>query len=172
MQAILRRDGYVNNDTEDAEETEELLAPLDSPLHSHTIPELASMSQVLAPNSIDAELHSVSLHSPHSRDATRLSALRPGIGACDDHENSDPNQMSAMRSHDSQHLELQPLGKKKQSGVSSQHEASMLVMILAVLVYPTCIVWPFLQGHCAHLQQWSFRLHPACVHQFSIHLMS
>lgn len=126
------------------------------------------MSQVLAPNSIDAELHSASLHSPH-RDANRPSAQRPGTGACDDHENSDPNQMSAMRSHDSQHLELQPLGKK-QSGISSQHEASMLLMILAVLVYPTCIVWPSLQGRCAHVQQCPFTLHPACVMQSSVHL--
>ncbi|KAA6425611.1 MAG: hypothetical protein FRX49_04508 [Trebouxia sp. A1-2] len=48
LQVILRKDGYVNNDAEVAEEAEQLLAPLDSPVHSHTIPELAIVSQVLS----------------------------------------------------------------------------------------------------------------------------
>lgn len=89
--------------------------PLDSPTHSHTIPELAIVSQMLAPNSIDAEMQSISLHSPHHTAATTSSQHHPGaqVGGMD--ENSDPNQAAALRSHSSQHLELQPLGKKRTS---------------------------------------------------------
>ena len=109
MQAILKKDGYVNNDAEDVEDSEQLLAPLESPVHSHTIPELASMSQVLAPNSIDAELQSVSLHSPHSRETQRPSSLHQHAEPCEMNENFDPNRLTASHNHSRQQLELQPL---------------------------------------------------------------
>lgn len=112
LQVILKKDGYVNNDAEAAEEAEQLLKPLDSPTHSHTIPELAIVSQVLAPNSIDAAMQFISLRSPHNIAATASSQAHPEAHVGDEDENSDPNQAAALHSHSSQHLELQPLSKK------------------------------------------------------------
>ena len=123
MQVILKKDGYVNNDPDDSEDFEQLLAPVDSPVHSNTIPELASMSQVLAPNSIDAEMHSISLHSPHSLKVDHSSSHPHNPEAGDKDENSDPNQASAVRSHSGQHVELQPISQTKR-GLSDQHQVS------------------------------------------------
>ncbi|DBB14556.1 TPA: hypothetical protein ACH3X3_004830 [Trebouxia sp. C0006] len=123
LQVILKKDGYVNNDAEAAEEAEQLLAPLDSPTHRHTIPELAIASQLLAPNSIDAEMQSVSLHSPHHTAATTPSQHHSGAQTGGMDENSDPNQAAALHSHSSQHLELQPLGKKRTNLPDEQEDS-------------------------------------------------
>lgn len=116
MQVIIKRDGYANQpEAGHAEESEELLAPLDGPpAPSNTIPELSSMSQVLAPNSIDAEMQSMSLHSSQSPAADE-DWYRPS----EKDENSDPNQAAAhslagTRRH-GPNLEMQPL-QKKQTG--------------------------------------------------------
>lgn len=116
LQVLIKKDGYANQpEAEHAHESEELLTPLDEAIPSNTIPELSSMSQVLAPNSIDAEMQSISLHSPRS---TSPDFLFPE--AVEKDENSDPNQ-TAARQHpstglDSVHHEMQPMHQKK-SGV-------------------------------------------------------
>ena len=78
---------------------------------------------MLAPNSIDAEMQSISLHSPHHTAATTSSQHHPGAQAGGMDENSDPNQAAALHTHSSQHLELQPLGKKRTS-MPDQQEVS------------------------------------------------
>lgn len=116
MQTILKRDGYANQpDAGHAEESEELLTPVDEPVSSNTIPELASMSQVLAPNSIDAEMHSISLHSPHSPAANMACGKHSNVD-----ENSDPNQVGL----DISSLEMQPLQKKKGASTKYQVQSS------------------------------------------------
>ncbi len=108
LQILVKKDGYANQpETKHAEESEELLAPLREPVSSNTIAELCSVSQVLAPNSIDAEMQSVSLHTPDS----------PAAGGDwhkhdEEDENSDPNQVASTRRNAS-HVEMQPLQDKK-----------------------------------------------------------
>ena len=93
---------------------------MDKPVASNTIPELSSMSQVLAPNSIDAEMQSVSLHTPHS----------PPAGAgwrkhSPEDENSDPNQAAAWSvastGQSASNVELQPLQKRKSVSLDDEH---------------------------------------------------
>lgn len=119
LQVIIKKDGYaVQPDTGHAEESEELLAPLDEPVSSNTIPELASMAQVLAPNSIDAEMQSISLHSPHS-----AAVQHEWHEHSSTDENSDPNQTAisfANVTHGVPNLEMQPLQKKKSN--STEHQ--------------------------------------------------
>ena len=138
LQIFIRKDGYV----EDAdEESEQLLAPLDSPVHSYTIPELASVAQVLAPNAVAAEMQSASLHAVQDADA--LSKLQQHDTAhalqdadtrstlqqheaeqsSEDDENSDPNQRHAEHSLKQQDLELQPLAKRGLK--SDQHKVCL-----------------------------------------------
>lgn len=109
MQVFIKEDGYVNQpDVDAADESEELLASLDESVPSNTIPELSTMSQVLAPNSIDAEMQSISLYSPHSA-AGEIDMN--DYGRTD--ENSNPNE-SAAQDHlrDRGQLEMQPVQKK------------------------------------------------------------
>ena len=109
LQIILKKDGYANQpDAGHAEESEELLAPMDEPLSSNTIPELASMSQVLAPNSIHAEMQSISLHSPRSPAADQDWGVHSAVD-----ENSDPNQAAHHSRLHGSSLEMQPLQKQK-----------------------------------------------------------
>lgn len=114
LQVILKKDGYaVQPDARHAEESEELLAPLDEPVSSNTIPELASMAQVLAPNSIAAEMQSISLHSTHS-----AAVQREWHKHSNTDENSDPNQTAnsfASMTHGGPNLEMQPLKEKSNS---------------------------------------------------------
>ncbi|KAL3137427.1 hypothetical protein ABBQ32_006948 [Trebouxia sp. C0010 RCD-2024] len=112
LQIIIKKDGYANQpETKRADESEELLAPLDEPVPSNTIPELSSMSQVLAPNSIDAEMQSVSLHTPQSP-----AAGDDGPKHAEEDENSDPNQAASTRRNASD-VELQPLQKKNSASL-------------------------------------------------------
>jgi len=64
-------------------------------------------------------MQSISLHSPHNM-ATTSYQHHPEAQAGGKDENSDPNQAAALRSHSSQHLELQPLGKKHTSMLDQQ----------------------------------------------------
>lgn len=119
LQVILKKDGYaVQPDAGHAEESEELLAPLDEPVSSHTLPELASMAQVLAPNSIDAEMQSISLHSPHT-----AAGQHEWHKHSNTDENSDPNQTAnnfASMTHGGPNLEMQPLQKEKSNSIEHQ----------------------------------------------------
>lgn len=69
------------------------------------------MSQVLAPNSIDAEMQSVSLHTPQSP-----AAGDDGPKHAEEDENSDPNQAASTRRNASD-VELQPLQKKNSASL-------------------------------------------------------
>ena len=120
LQIILKKDGYANQpDARRAEESEELLAPMDEPLSSNTIPELASMSQVLAPNSIHAEMQSISLHSPRSPAADQDWGVHSAVD-----ENSDPNQAAHHSRLHGSSLEMQPLQKKKSAPSEHQVQSS------------------------------------------------
>ena len=115
---FIKKDGYVNQpDADHADESEELLAPLDEPIPSNTIPELSSMSQVLAPNSIDAEMHSSSLYTPHTAAQADMNTH------CKTDENCDPNQSAAQHHSSKQRntaqLEMQPVVKKN-SGLHNE----------------------------------------------------
>lgn len=124
LQIIIKKDGYANQpDAGHAEESEELLAPTDEPVSSNTIPELASMSQVLAPNSVNAEMQSIPLHSPHSPAADNSWGLPRYVN-----ENSNPNQTAHSSGLAGSSLEMKPLQNKK-SG-SSEHQVPSLCSIL------------------------------------------
>ena len=86
------------------------------------------MSQVLAPNSIHAEMQSVSLHSPHAEATADLH------NHSDRDENSDPNEVATGRWQEKQHLELQPL--QKQTGGTSDNE--MHIDSKVIVLYFVC----------------------------------
>ena len=124
LQMIIKKDGYANQpDAGHVEESEELLAPIDEPTPSNTIAELASMSQVLAMNSIDAEMQSISLHSPHSPAADNDWGQPSDVD-----ENRDPNQTAHSSGLDASSLEMQPLQNKK--GASAEHQVQSLCSTL------------------------------------------
>ena len=120
---MLKRDGYVglqSQEANDDQESEQLLSAIDSPARvSNTIPELASVSQIIAPNSIDAELHAVPLFD-HAQQQSQQDDYGATAGAERQHalssdgysdgENADPNQTPGQTTGQ---LELQPLGKQK-----------------------------------------------------------
>ena len=142
LQIILKKDGYAKQpDAWHAEESQELLAPMDEPVPSNTIPELASMSQVLAPNSINAEMQSISLHSPHSPAADKNRGKHSNAD-----ENSDPNQTALSSGLDGPSLEMQPIQKKKKSfpaehQVNSAHSLTVwnYVMEHSTIRYIHCV---------------------------------
>ena len=123
VQILLKRDGYVglqSQEASDDQESEQLLPAIDSPASvSNTIPELASVSQIIAPNSIDAELHAVPLFD-HAQQQSQQDSYRATAGAERQHasssdgysdgENADPNQAHGQTTAQ---VELQPLGKQK-----------------------------------------------------------
>ena len=92
------------------------MAPMDEPVPSNTIPELSSMSQVLAPNSVDAEMQSVSLRTPHSPTAGAGWSKQAQVD-----ENSDPNQAAAWSlattGHSASNVEMQPLQKRQSASL-------------------------------------------------------
>lgn len=136
MQVLLKRDGYVGLQSQaaiEAEESEQLLPAIDGSARvSNTIPELANVSQIMAPNSIDAELHAIPLYSQmHDTPAktSRENVFPEGSSEGNsDNENADPNQTMRQGAQ----LELQPLSKAKAS--TSHDEASTYNSSL------TCIV--------------------------------
>ena len=145
MQAFLKQDGYVGLQSQTdpkAEESEQLLTTLDSPARvSNTIPELASVSQITAPNCIGAALNVASLASqaPKDKDRSNLQQqsstsfqtshdsqhdpaswphqgvydmdLGSEVEEQDGNENADPN---ASRGLLAAGVELQPVGKPRQ----------------------------------------------------------
>ena len=123
VQILLKRDGYVGLQSQEAsndQESEQLLPTIDSPARvSNTIPELASVSQIIAPNSIDAELHAVPMFD-HAQQQSQQDNYGATAGAKHQHasssdgysdgENADPNQAHGQTTAQ---VELQPLGKQK-----------------------------------------------------------
>ena len=123
VQILLKRDGYVGLQSQEAsndQESEQLLTAIDSPARvSNTIPELASVSQIIAPNSIDAELHAVPLFD-HAQQQPQQDHYRTTADGRNQHasssdgysdgENADPNQAFGQTTAQ---VELQPLSKQK-----------------------------------------------------------
>ena len=114
VQTLLKRDGYIglrSQEASDTQEAEQLLGGIDSPARvSNTIPELASVSQITAPNSIAAELSAVPLFD-QQQPSTELGAAvqsspESSIHEHSDNENADPNQLPRQAQ-----VELQPRGK-------------------------------------------------------------
>ena len=123
MQVLLKHDGYVglqSQELSDSQEAEQLLGSMDSPARvSNTIPELASVSQITAPNTIAAELSAVPLFDQQQpltdQHAAAQSSPESGSHEYSDNENADPNQLAAQ-------VELQSLGKPK--GHFAEHQVA------------------------------------------------
>lgn len=131
MQILLKRDGYVGLQTQETtedEESEQLLSTIDSPARvSNTIPELANISQITAPNNIDAELHAVPLFTQSqkvsSHDVAAFAQHESSSDAHSDNENADPNQLTQPAAQ----LELQPVGKLQSPSADQEvHTACFL----------------------------------------------
>lgn len=118
MQTLLKRDGYIGLQSQEAsntQEAEQLLGGINSPARvSNTIPELASVSQIAAPNSIAAELSKVPLFAPQQPSTEQGAAVQSSPESSSheysDNENADPNQLPRQAQ-----VELQALGKPQKS---------------------------------------------------------
>ena len=126
VQTLLKRDGYIglqSQEASDTQEAEQLLGGIDSPARvSNTIPELASVSQITAPNSIAAELSTVPLYDQQQpsteQGATVQSSPESSSHEHSDNENADPNQLPRQAQ-----VQLRPLGKPQRPFADNQVES-------------------------------------------------